>query len=155
MSFQVSNVEMKPIDLTALHERIFAARARARKPRFAEALAKRHSFLPGHCHTNVERLLDSARQYVPVRGWLFYRLSGVQTFCFNAHSLVQRSGGQILIDITPLSDESLRGILGFIESDLDEETFLCIAKEKEPRFCYPPITASAYGMGSGDWGGST
>lgn len=52
------------------------------------------------CHHNVTKFCDSNPDYIPVRGWLYFDLPGLNVAKFLSHSVVRAPNGT-LYDITP------------------------------------------------------
>lgn len=71
------------------------------------------------CHHNVSLWCELNTDYSPVRGWIYFDLSGLDYVRFVAHSAVKAPDGD-LYDITPSNASQ---DYPFIESELTEEEY--------------------------------
>ncbi len=55
---------------------------------------------PNMCHHNVSIWCENNKEYMPVRGWLYFDLPGLNYIKFVAHSAVLAPDGE-MYDITP------------------------------------------------------
>jgi len=74
------------------------------------------------CHENADVWVRANPGSSVVRGWVTYVSFGDAGFGLTAHSVVRSASG-LLIDITPLCDESLRQGMRFIEHDGDAASY--------------------------------
>jgi hypothetical protein len=71
---------------------------------------------PNECHQNVTDWCESNEGYIPVRGWMYFDLTGQ----FVAHSVLRAPDG-LLYDITPAAASRQ---YPFIESGLSESDYI-------------------------------
>jgi hypothetical protein len=74
------------------------------------------------CHENADAWVRANPGSSVVRGWVTYASFGDAGFGLTAHSVVRGADG-LLLDITPLCDESLRQGMRFIEHDGDAASY--------------------------------
>ncbi len=73
---------------------------------------------PNYCHHNVSLWCQLRPEYIPVRGWLYFDLPGLNFVKFVAHSAVKAPDGEFY-DITPSETKDYP----FIDSELSEEEY--------------------------------
>jgi hypothetical protein len=88
----------------------------------------------GHCHQNVAAWVERHPDHIEVHGWVVWHATynGVR---MTHHSVVQTPDG-LLIDITPLLDESYRAGMRFVRHVGDEQTFWEIKATMNAFDCY-------------------
>lgn len=80
---------------------------------------------PNFCHHNVSIWCQLRPEYIPVSGWLYFDLPGLNFVKFVAHSAVKAPDGE-LYDITPSETKDYP----FIESELSEEEYAELVESK-------------------------
>ena len=87
---------------------------------FGEWVAK-----PKMCHHNVSKLHLFNNSYIPIRGWLYFDLPGLNYVKFVAHSAIRTPDGEV-VDITP--SDSLRSY-PFLDGNLSEKQYTYVVEE--------------------------
>lgn len=73
------------------------------------------------CHHNASMLHLIDNRYIPVRGWLYFDLPGLDYVKFVSHSAVKTPEGDI-VDITPKAAWVTQDY-PFLESDLSDDAY--------------------------------
>ncbi|MDH5231121.1 MAG: hypothetical protein OEY38_13735 [Gammaproteobacteria bacterium] len=79
---------------------------------------------PNMCHHNVSELHLQDNDYIPVRGWLYFDLPGLDFVKFVAHSAIRKPNGKI-VDITPSNASK---DYPFLDGNLSEEEYANIVE---------------------------
>ena len=74
------------------------------------------------CHQNTDAWVRANPGVAAVRGWVTYASFGGDSVGLTAHSIVRDQSG-VLVDITPLADESARAGMRFVEHEGDPALF--------------------------------
>lgn len=90
------------------------------------------------CHHNVSWFCENSPGYTPIRGWLYFDLSGLAVAKFLSHSVVCAPDGE-LFDITPWEATQH---YPFLHGNLDEDDYAYLVEEKRIGSLHPSKQAA-------------